>query len=421
MTTASPGDIEFKTFSIKTQKGNLDLLDSKKAKKLEFNVYYDILSPVVAADIEVLDENDALGTYNITAHQDVNIKFTVPGGETVSLTLETFDNADLSDNTAENKGAMKHKTYTIKMIGKEINKNVSSHIQKCEDPNTPSSTIVKNAMKEISDKEVDTPDPTIPHYIPMNAQTVFRFIERIREQHVSQQYKSSAYVLFPTYEGGTEKYKFCTFEYLMTQGSKFEFKQDNTVGSRTTTDGDQMHNLIWIDVPSSFNSAELAKSAKAMNNYNIQTGKQNTIDPQKQEFKTLGTYDSWRAQLNEIDNQDKNTKPKVGADGGSVGYINVAMDKNKTQLAQAQAARARFLALLAQNTVKFEIHGNPAIKIGDVVTLKIPKKADAGQDDGETQINDKVLIVRIRHRILPEGNKPRYTMIVEAVKAGYNK
>jgi hypothetical protein len=278
--------------------------------------------------------------------------------------------------------------------------------------------MVQKAIKKISDKQVETPDQTKPQKQYANYETVFGFLEKIREHHVSQQYKSSAYVLFPTYSGGTEKYIFCTFEYLMSKGSKFEFKQDNTVGSRSTTDGDQMKNLIWCEIPSTFNSASLAGSASNKCNYNLQTGVQQGKSNQESDYKTLGSIFSWANQKSEADQVPDKEKPPRGTTG-KVGVVDPGNERQKTGIADAKADRARFLAYLSQNTIKFEIHGNPAIKVGDVITLKLPKKADAGQDDGEKQVNDKVLIVKIRHRILPEGNKPRYTMIVEAVKGGY--
>jgi len=313
---------------------------------------------------------------------------------------------------------MKHKTYTMKMVSPELNKNRNIHITNDFGGQVPTHTMVQKAMKEISDKTIDTPDQTKPQKQYAHYETVFHFLEKIREHHVSQQYKSSAYVLYPTYDSGTEKYIFCTFEYLMSQESKFTFKQDNTVGSRTTTDSDQMTNLIWCEIPSTFNSATLAGSASNKNNYNLQTGVQQGKDNQQSNMTTLGNKSQWDNQTNTADSVPKLKKPPTGTTG-KVGVVDPGNERQKTGIADAVADRKRFLAYLSQNTIKFEIHGNPAIKIGDIVTLNLPKKADAGQDDGEKQINDKVLIVKIRHRILPEGNKPRYTMIIEAVKGAY--
>jgi hypothetical protein len=302
------------------------------------------------------------------------------------------------------------------MVSPELNSNRDIYIS--ESFYEPTHAMVQKAIKKISDKTVDTPDETRVQRQYADYEKVFTFIEKLREVHVSQRYKSSAYVLYPTYDNGKEKYMFCTFEYLMSKGSKFEYKQDSTVGARSTTDGDQMKNILWCEIPATFNSASIAGSASNKNNYNIHTGVQKGKDNKDNTFITLGDVTAWKPQIAKADSVTVLDKPPTGATG-KVGIIDPANDPQKTGVADAVADRKRFLAYLSQNTIKFEVHGNPAIKVGDVVTLKLPKKADAGQDDGEKQINDKVLIVKIRHRILPEGNKPRYTMIIEALKAGY--
>jgi hypothetical protein len=408
--TAVAGDIEFTTFKI----GELDLNDPKQAKKLEMNIYYDILRPVVLADVTVLDESDALGTYKISGKEDVEIGFGVPGGESINLKLKLFENKNMHDNTVENKGAMKHKTYELRMVSPELLKNQSTRVQKSF--KEPTHDIVKKALKEISDKEVETPDETKgDQRIIANYEKSFDFVKNIRTRHVSQKYKSSAYTLFPTYDGGTEKYMFCTFEYLMDQPSKYEFKQDATVGHRTTTDGDQMSNILWATVPDSFHTPTRFDSASNRSTYNMHTGKQQAKDNKDTKFVILGQETFSDQEKQEIDGVKVNQKPIRKT------IIDPSNDKKKTEISDAKTDRARFVAHLSQNTIKFEIHGNPDIKVGDVVTLNLPKKSDADQESGETQMNDKVLIVRLRHRIRPVGTTPRYTMIVEAIKAGFKE
>ena len=405
--TAVAGSVEFKTFTV----GGMDLNDPKIAKKLEVNIYYDILKPVVLADVKVLDENDSLGTFNISGKEDVKIQFGVPGGqEEINLKLKLFQNKNLEDDTNVNKGAMKHKTYDFRMVSPELLTNQSKRLQKSFKQNTDKT--VKDAIKHISDKEVNTPDGTKGEQrIIANYERVFDFLRNINERHVSQQNKSSLYTLFPTYENGTEKYTFATFEHLMKQGSKFDFKQDNTVGARTTTDGDQMKNLLWVNVPQSFNTPVRANSDSNRNTYNSHTGKWQGKNNEEKQYNVLGQP----VFKNEPENQPNKQRPPRDT------LIDPSNDKKKTDISDAKIDRAKFLAHLTQNTMKFEIHGNPAIKVGDVISLNIPKKADADQESGEKQMNDKVLIVRIRHKIKPLGVAPQYTMIIEAVKAAFKE
>ena len=94
-------------------------------------------------------------------------------------------------------------------------------------------------------------------------------------------------------------------------------------------------------------------------------------------------------------------------------------DPVETGIADAKVARANYIKDLMQNSIQFEINGNPFITVGQVVALGIPKKAWTEWDEGEQQINDKVLITKIRHKINPIGTSPRYTMVIEAIKAAY--
>ena len=59
--------------------------------------------------------------------------------------------------------------------------------------------------------------------------------------------------------------------------------------------------------------------------------------------------------------------------------------------------------------------------VGSWLTPVFAKKADADQESGEMQMNDGVLIVRLRHKIRMTADSPQYTMIVEAVKAGFKQ
>lgn len=403
--TAVAGSIEFRTFTV----GGMNLNDPNVAKHLEVNIYHDILKPVVMGDVRVLDENDALGRNRISGKEDVNISFGVPGGqEQVSLKLKLFQNVNLQDGTVANRGSMHHKQYDLRMVSPELLNNQSRRLQRSFRQNT--DRTVQDAIRHISDKEVDTPDPTRGEQrLVANYDRVFDFVRNINERHVSQRNKSSLYTLFPTYENGNERYRFCTFEHLMRQESKYTFRQDNTAGTRTTTDGNQMGNMLWVNVPQSFYTPTRADSDSNRNTYNMHTGVQQWRNNEQNEFARLGQP----VFQNEPESRPVHERPPRT-------WVNdPSNDRRTTGIPDARTDRAKFLAHLTQNTIKFEIHGNPAIKVGDVVTLNIPKKADADQESGETQMNEKVLIVRLRHRIRSAAESPRYTMIVEAVKAAF--
>jgi len=115
---------------------------------------------------------------------------------------------------------------------------------------------------------------------------------------------------------------------------------------------------------------------------------------------------------------------------GTASYVNnnpatntlhdIINDPMPTTVAQARAQRQRFISYLTENHGTFEIHGNPGIKLGDVVSLTIPNHSAQGGSQ-ERIFSGNALVVSIKHQVLPMGNQPRYTMVLGLVKAGYNQ
>jgi hypothetical protein len=322
-----------------------------------------------------------------------------------------MQNKHLDDKTSQLSGSMKYKTYKLRMISDDLLKNVSTHLAKSF--KQPTHQTVKDALQTITSAQVQVPDPCKGEQrLIANHEPVYDFLAKIHDRHVSEKYKSSLYTLFASRNGGQENRTFCTFEYLMDQSSVFNFKQDNTIGGRTTTESDGMNNIIWLKVPDSFNTpisyAAPTKKTTYSPDHGISKVTNKPADDGSQ-YKKLGEAITGSY----IDKTKSDTNPIRNT------HVSPTNDEKTTNISDAKVDRANFLKDLAQNAVKFEINGNPNIAVGNIVTLNIPKKADADQSEGEKQMNDKVLIVRLRHKIGPLTAKPRYTMVVEAIKAGF--
>lgn len=403
---AVPGDIAFNTFTI----GSLDLLNPAQATFNYLDIYEDILRPIFVAEVEVLDYNDVLGTYMINGKEDVNLSFNVPGADSVNFAFSLMQNKHLDDKTQQNSGSLKYKTYKLRMVSKDILNNQSTHLAKSF--NQPTHLTVQQSLQTISNAQINVPDPTKGNQrLVANYTKVYDFLNSIHDRHVSSQYNSSLYTLFAARNGGTENRTFCTFEYLMNQSSVFNFKQDPSIGTRTTTESDSMNNMLWFKAPDSFNTPVVYNAPSNKHVYNALVGKSSSTNvPASSINNPLGQ--SITDSLISEPNSSK-TPPKRST------HVDASLDVSATGIATAKVNRANFIKDLSQNSAKFEINGNPNISVGQVVTLNIPKKADADQSSGENQMNDKVLITKIRHKIMPASVKPRYTMIVEAIKAGF--
>lgn len=403
-----PGDIQFNQFSL----GDIDLTDTSKVNFNYVNIYEDILRPVFMAEVEVLDFNDTLGEHMISGKEPVNMSFSVPGMDSASFDLSLIQNKNLDDKTQQNSGSMKYKTYNLRMASKDILKNHSHLLAKSF--NQPTHQTVQQALQHISDAQINVPDPTKGNQrLISNYEKVYDFLNKIHNRHVSEKYKSSLYTTFASRNGGQESRTFCTFEHLMNQESMFNFKQDNTIGGRTLTESDGINNMLWAKVPDSFNTPASWASPSNKNSYNVLVGKNANTIMQASPYQIPLGQNITKSTLTE---PNTSQYPPI-----RFTHVDPSLDKDATGITSAKVDRANFVRELSQNSIKFEVNGNPNISVGQIVTLNIPKKADGSQDDGENQMNDKVLITKIRHKIMPLSVKPRYTMIVEAVKASFYK
>lgn len=402
-----PGDISIDSFTI----GGLDLTDPSQATFNYLDIYEDILSPVFTAEVEVLDYNDVLGTYKLDGSQEVNLSFSVPGAQSCNFKFALLNNKGLDDKTLKNSGSMKHKTYKLRMVSKDLLKNQSNRLAKSF--NQPTHQTVKDAWQTITDAQINCPDECKGQQrLISNNEKVYDFLHNIHGRHVSQKYQSSLYTLFAGRNGSQENRTFCTFEYLMSQGSVFDFKQDNTIGGRTTTESDGMNNMLWLHVPDSFYTPATYNAASNKHVYDY-GGSGKSVLKKVGATSSSGVILGNSLTSNSISDVNSSSNPPLRT------YLNNQINQTtRTNIDDANTKRADYLKEIAQNSAKFEINGNPNISVGNIVTLKIPKKADADQDSGETQMNDKVLITKLRHRIKPAGTRPRYTMIVEAIKGG---
>ena len=400
------GDISIDTFTI----GGLNATDPSQVTLVGFNIYEDILNilgPV--AEVHLGDTNDALGQFNITGSQDqdVTISFSVPQTSTsATYKFKMSKNKDLNDQSDQGKGSMHSKFYTFKFVSPESLLAQSNVDEKSYSTTTAeiAKDILTNNFKTTKNVQIDS---------PTNGVRIFRFsqdkhpIDRLKiinTQHVSTKNKSSCYVTFQTLNGGNQVYKITEFEELFKQSPVATLTQTSTLGTTGTTDDNKQNSITWFKVEDSFDVHTRALNNVTQKGYDATTGTNNVkTTPPAPKFTTLGKplYDF-------------TSNPAIPSAHSSDAINN----KTPTGLADAKANRLKFLAHLSQNSADLEIMGNPAITLGSVVELVIPKKASFNNGDGESQFNGKALVVAIRHKVRPIGQSPRYTMILKVIKAG---
>jgi len=407
------GDIKISSLKI----GSVDLTQPQ-AKYAGFNIYEDILNPMgPLADIRVIDPDDSLGQNKINGSQsqDVQISFSLENGNgQANFKLKFFQNANLDDNSTRADGgtAGKVKQYDIRCCAPELLNAQGNYVNKSYEDLT--SNIVKDILKNNfkTDKSIEVESTSGKRRMIFNSEHPLKAFRKLSTEHVSEKYKSSAFVCFQQSTGSNMKYLFTTFEKLFEQSPVLKLTQTPSLNYQSVAESEKQNSIIWINVSSSFFAPVRASAKAQQRSYNPTYGTADQVDQKKVEYKTADGSSS-----------SKGVFGSAPSSANSVPVITMkdaANDKQKTGVADARKNRLDFLSYLAQNHAILEVPGNPAIKLGSMIELNIPNKSDNG-GPGEKQFNGKALVVSIRHKIKPLGQSPRYTMILGVVKASYKE
>lgn len=402
------GDINISTFKI----GDIDLTNQKQINYSGFEIHEDILSPTGPfAKIDVVDNNDVLGSTNLNGSydKDVQISFKlVDGGSSASFKFKMMRNKNLSDASTEKQGSGKSKQYSIRCCSPEMLAAQGNFVQKSYEQPTSKMVedIVKNNFK--SDKSIDVENTAGNRRFVFSNDHPLEALKKLNDQHVSEENKSSAFVLFQQSDNGNQKYVFSTFEKLFKQGPVVTLKQSAALGFSGASETDKQNSIRWIKVPDSFFTPVRSLMKAQQNAYDVTTGTADQVDNKQNKY----TF---------ADNNPVSSSAPSVADASPIFNMNdSANNKSPTNVADAKKNRMDFLSQLSQNHGTLEIPGNPQIKLGSMINLDIPNKSE-GANSGEKQFNGKALVVSIIHKIKPDGQNPRYVMELGVVKGSYKE
>jgi DNA polymerase III psi subunit len=408
------GDINIKTLKA----GDIDLLNYSQASYAGFNIFEDILNPYgPSCEIRVIDHSDALGKSNLNGDysKDVEIKFALVEGdnkEEAAFKFKLYRNKDLDDGASDNQGSGHHKQYNVLGVSQEMLNAQGNYVSKSYNDLT--STMVQDILKNNfkTDKTIEIGEATKgKRRMVFGTEHPLTVIQKLNDEHVANESESSCYVCFQKTDNGKQKYVFTTFEQMFKQPSVVTLTQRTTLDLGGSTTQDYQDSIRWIKVADSFFTPSRPLSNSIEQTFNLTTHSVVATKPKATDFYTADgkaktVYANTASYAKEI--PAKKMLDKVN-------------DKNKHGTATAKKKRSEFISHLAQNSAELEVIGNPKIKLGSMIDLKIFKKADTENAAGEKQFNGKALVVAIRHKIAPLGQSPRYTMILRVVKASYKE
>lgn len=402
------GDIKISSLKI----GDLDLTNFNQASYIGLNIYEDILNPYgPVAEVRVMDHNDALGKHNIQGSYDKDIEITLSGSDTGfsggqrKYKLKMYQNKNLNDQSVHGTSNLKHKQYDIRAVCPELLNAQGNYMQKSYNDTTDNivEDVVKKGFK--TKLQIDKKSKTDgKRRVILNNKHPLDALKHLNNLHVSQEDKSSCYVLFQE-TGDQQKYVFSTFEKLFKEQSVVTLKENTTLDASSASDQDKQNSIIWFKASDSFFTPSRVLTKSRQKTFNLTTHKVSSPDPeQPQQFKLPGQPE-YSGQASYADSVSHFTT------------FDKANDKDKHKTADAKDNRANFLSYLVQNSAELETYFNPKIKLGSMIKLDIPARTADGSGK-EKQFNGQVCVVAIRTKIKPLGQTPRATMILRVIKGG---
>jgi hypothetical protein len=399
---------------IECKVGDLDLSGKSQTYFDEINIIEDITSSYgPACEIRCVDPIDARSTSNINGsyQQDVSIKFSDDSGKIVGFKFKQFEGADVTDHAGDKSGSGKNTQYTIRCVSPELLNAQGNYVEKSWNDKTSkiAEDILKNNYK--TDKNINVEETEEKRTWIASSELPSETLDKLNESHVSSKNKSSCFFTYQHQKQGNQEYNIKTVEELFNQQPVGDIVYSTTLDSSASSEQERRNSAIWCNVDSNFFAGSRHLTKPSQQTFNLTTHKAVSDDPKTEKF-TLPGKEVYNGQT---------TNHKIVPQRGI--YSKVNEPSQRIRPAEAATKRAEFLSHLAQNSAECEVIGNPDYYVGAMVNLKIPKRVDgaSGFGGGESQFADKCLIVGIRHRIRPEGQSPRYTMVLKLVKASFSK
>jgi len=407
MAQGTVGDIDIKKFTI----GGMNVADPKQVTLVGFNIYESILDPLGPyGEVRILDAANAKSKSKINGKEDVEIQFSATGvpGEMAGFKFKLFQNSNETDSSIQNEGSMHSKQYDFKFVSPERLNAQGNQVDKSYDDQT--SNVAKDIVETFlkSKDSVDLKEQTKKERIVFGTEHPLDALRKLSNLYAGTKSKSGLFFLFKTREGSNTKYVFDSPDNMFGTSPVITLKQNATLSTSGTSETDKQNSISWFRVGNGFNAGSRSLAKPQQVTVNHATG---TINRPKQE-----EYKPKMADSLIFDNPPSDAK--------SVQVRTVYQSFNEKQEVKTSDFRANrlvYLAHFSQNYADLEVPGNPKIKIGSMINIELPKKADSGNESGESEFNGKALVVAIRHKIKPAGQPNRYTMILRVVKGSFKE
>lgn len=397
-------ELDITTFAVVSTRGLIDL----KSSFVSASIYESIFTPGIVMDISILDTGDLLGAVRLSGDETVILEFNVPGATRVNLLLALHQLAEV-----ESRGAQHAKRYVLKCVSEEALFAMTNYVQKSY--TMLCSEIVKDLHENYlkSTKPLDVEPTRGPQSIVIANRNPYQAINLVRQRAVSVENRSSLFCFFENRGNEQQRFNFTTIERLFTQPVVKQFQQSDAINTSILNQTD--NNILAFRIPQQFSSLDWIEygGPRTINTFNFTTWQfeSRTVQTSEENYRDGG---EGRMQSDRFRNRYHNP---VHAPQSMI-PIDISQ-RPETNIAQSQADVQAYLSLLAQNSVRIRVPGDPRLTAGSMVDLRMPSRNGlTGPPQLDRFMSGKFLVSRIHHRIGEFTDQPRYTCIMECIKGG---
>lgn len=413
MTTKSNtvGDVLIKRLTITSSKTvGASVVPSDQLVAVD--IWEDMTKPTMYATLTVMDTLGMLEKFPILGEETVTIDIQTPGMPvSTKFVFRCFEVSNMQ-RLANGKGM----SYTLRCVSEEHIRNGGVLVK--ESMNDIISNMIPTILaKHLQTKKELAMDPTkgiqaiaFPRLSPLEA------IDMLRQRGVSKDYASSAYVFFENQAG----FNFKTVEGLYKEGKQ-------TIGTRTFN----MQQNVMAD------SQTQAKSYRTILSHQIIRRSDTVRKVAQGAFRSVTqvfdlatkSFQSIKFNVEDKFSQLETTKKKTLPNtqewideytGGTPRYFISAKDTSRpdTFMSDLIGMRNSFAELINDEIVRVLVHGDTALKAGDVVSLTLPQVDGlSSRKKPDKFMTGDYLIIRLRHMI-SFNVKTTHEIVFDCVKMG---
>lgn len=417
-----PSQCSISNISIKTQNGIID----KNSNLLEFfgslDVYENIFSPFITADLSIIDGASFIETYNLSGNEDFEIEFIGYGyDQPIKYTFKIIELV-----TSIPVSNLRAKQVTLRLASEEFLVDCSTSIAKSyvSGADQTVKVIVQSFLKSSKNLFVESiksgPTLVIPYLSP------FKAIDFIKQRAVSEKYKSSSFLFFENSKG----FNFTTVEGIVERELgrspqtffQSESISDNVKNGGNSTDIDSHHLFFNHTVQSSFNLSSTFRNGGLRTNltqYDITT----------KEYKTRVFYNNPSASLFVDTTSNGNplltaaTFQEYSPNGNKAIFLPYSTFKDSEEnspnfIYDTVAERLCFSSLFTQEQTYIDIPGNTLINAGSLINLKVPRYDALQSKKGTNEMTSGYYLVTACKHTVTNADTAKYDTHLELMRLG---